>query len=346
LPLTLLAGVAALPVVELNRWTALAPVLNIALLIKALFLGEVKTELIFSTLLSAAIHAALALLLAARVFGREQVLLGGREGTRALLGLARRAGGEPSAAFALTALGAIQVLFFYGSLAVERLGFAAQLAVTQIGFFLAPTLALVLGFGYSARETFALRLPAWRGAAGAVLLGLSGWIVVAGLLLPLAPPPDALTEELGRQVLLGGAPFALVLLLAAVTPALCEELLFRGLVFSGLRRVGPAAAIVASSLLFGLAHGSIYRLLPTAFLGLGMGYARYCTSSIAAGAIIHLLNNGIAVSLLYFNPPWVKGFSEGGVPWGVTAAAIAVYAVGIALLRWGARVPPESGKHE
>jgi sodium transport system permease protein len=50
LPITLLAGLTALPGIELDAWTAFAPILNIALLIKALFLGEAKADLILLTL--------------------------------------------------------------------------------------------------------------------------------------------------------------------------------------------------------------------------------------------------------------------------------------------------------
>lgn len=334
LPLTLLAGIAALPMIQLDRWTAFTPVLNIAVLIKALFVGEAPAPLIFSALISSAIYAALALLLAARVFEREHVLLGGHESAGAVLGLTRRRGGEPSAVFSIAALGVILVLFFYGSLIVERFGTAVQLAVTQLGFFLAPTLGLVAAFGFSPRGTLALRLPSPRAALAAILVGASGGIVAAGIVSRLLPPPESLSRELGRMVLLDGAPLAWVLLLAAVAPAICEELLFRGLLFSGLRRLGPPAAIVISSLLFGLAHGSVYRLLPTAFLGLAMGYARYRTGSIGSGMIIHALNNGIAVSLLYLDLPLVKGIVEGGeLPWSITAGGAAAFAGGLLLLR-------------
>ena len=236
----------------------------------------------------------------------------------------------------MTALGIILVVFYYGSLTVAKLGVAKQLAATQLGMFLLPTLVLVLGFGFSARETLALRLPPWRGALGALLVGLSGGVVAAGFLVRLLPPPPELAKELGKVVLLDGAPLPLVLLLTAVMPAVCEELLFRGLLFSGLRRLGPVVAIVGSSLVFGLAHGSLYRLLPTLFLGLSMGYARYRTGSIGAGMLIHVLNNGLAASLLYFAPEMAA--STESVPWSMAFAGLAVYAAGIALLR-GAGAP-------
>ncbi|WP_437288841.1 ABC transporter permease subunit/CPBP intramembrane protease [Sorangium sp. So ce406] len=344
LPLSLLAGITALPVVELNPWTAYAPVLNIAVLIKALFLGEAPVDLLFAALISSALYACLALLFAAHVFARESVLLGGHESASAVLGLGRRAGGTPTVGFSLAAFAGVQVLFFYGSLLIERASVALQLAVSQVGFFLLPTLALVAGFGYAPRATLGLRAPSARGLAGALLLGVSAWIALGGTVLRWFPAPERFARELGELVLLGGQPYLVVLLLVAVTPAVCEELLFRGLVYAGLRRAGPAVAIGVSALLFGLAHGSVYRLLPTFSLGLALGYARHRTGSVLAGALLHALNNGIAVSLLYFKPPWTQGVMEGEVvPWSLTAAAVVVSLAGLLLLR-GTRTPDESGE--
>ncbi|WP_437335958.1 ABC transporter permease subunit/CPBP intramembrane protease [Sorangium sp. So ce394] len=346
LPLSLLAGITALPVVELNPWTAYAPVLNIAVLIKALFVGEAPVDLLFTALLSSALYACLALLFAARVFERENVLLGGQESARAVLGLRRRAGGAPSAGFSLAAFAGVQVLFFYGSLLIARASVAVQLAVSQVGFFLAPTLALVAGFGYSPRATLGLRRPSVRGLAGALLLGASAWAAIGGTVLRWFPPPEPFVRELGELVLLGGQPYLVVLLLVAVTPAVCEELLFRGLVYAGLRRAGPAVAIGVSALLFGLAHGSVYRLLPTLSLGLVLGYARHRTGSVLPGALLHALNNGLAVSLLYFKPPSAQGIVEGELlPWSVTAAAAVVSLAGLLLLRSASPGAPEEGEH-
>jgi sodium transport system permease protein len=333
LPITLLTGLTALPGIELDAWTAFAPILNIALLIKALFLGETKADLILLALGSSALYAALALLLAARVFEREHVLLGGKDTARALLGLERRPGGEPSAAFSVTAFGAVFVLFFYGSLLLERFGVVTTLLLTQYGFFLLPAVGLVLLFGFSARETLALRLPSLRGALSAVVLGLSAWAVAIGLLLRLVPVPESLAKSLGDLLLLGGRPFILVFLVFAVTPAICEELLFRGLLLSGLRKLGPTAAVVISSLLFGLAHASVYRLLPTAFLGALIGLVRLRTRSIFPGMIIHALNNGLALALLYYSPPWAGDLlARGTLPWSLTLGGAAVFALGLALL--------------
>jgi sodium transport system permease protein len=145
--------------------------------------------------------------------------------------------------------------------------------------------------------------------------------------------PESLAKGLGDLLLLGGRPFYVVFLLFAVTPAICEELLFRGLLLSGLRKLGPTAAVALSALLFGLAHASVYRLLPTAFLGVVIGVTRLRTRSILPGMIIHALNNGLALAWLHYSPSWAGDLlARGTLPWSVTLGGAALFLVGLALL--------------
>jgi len=120
----------------------------------------------------------------------------------------------------------------------------------------------------------------------------------------------------------------------AITPAICEELLFRGLILSGLRRYGSWPAIVISSLLFALAHASIYRLLPTFCLGLLLGHVVQRTGSIACSMLVHALNNGVAVTLTRSKSFLSQfGLDEATqVPWSITLPAIAVVVVGLLVL--------------
>src|SRR4030095_10357313 len=92
-------------------------------------------------------------------------------------------------------------------------------------------------------------------------------------------------------------PFWIIWLVIALAPAICEELLFRGFILSGFRTLGAAPAIGASALLFGVAHASIYRLLPTFFLGLLLGIVVWRTGSIFCSIIIHAINNGLLATL-------------------------------------------------
>ena len=338
------AGVTMLRGIELNAWTAFVPVVNIALLIKALLISEAAPDLIFLSLLSSTAYAAMAVMLAARVFGREQVLLGGRESLRSLLGFERRTGATPTPAFVITAFALVLVLAFYGSLLLKSAGTMTTLLVTEYGFFLAPTLLLVAGFGFAFRRTLAIRRPPLLGLVAAVLIGSSAWAVAAGLLIRLLPPPESLVRALEQLLLLDGAPAPLwlVWLVIGVTPALCEELFFRGLVLSGLRRLGLWPALLGCALLFGLAHSSVYRLIPTFFIGLLLSWLVWRTGSIWTGIVAHALNNGIAATLVYSKPlaAALGAGTQAYLGWKPTLAGVAALAAGLAVLRFV--TPPDT----
>jgi membrane protease YdiL (CAAX protease family) len=85
---------------------------------------------------------------------------------------------------------------------------------------------------------------------------------------------------------------------AAVWTSIREELVFRGIGLFGLARSwGAVFGIAASAMLFGLAHGSVGRLLPTALLGAGFGLLAIGSRSVFPAVLAHALNNFIA---LYF----------------------------------------------
>jgi sodium transport system permease protein len=105
---------------------------------------------------------------------------------------------------------------------------------------------------------------------------------------------------------------------------------------SGLRSFGKWPAILVAALLFGVAHASIYRLLPTACLGVVLGYAAWQSRSVFASAILHMLNNGLAITIAR-EPSLGKalGISSGSVfmPWPQVFAFGVVMLAGLAILR-------------
>ena len=296
---TLPAMVTMLPTIELNAWTAFVPIINIALLIKSVLVGDARVDLVFLALVSSAVYAALALSLAVRVFQREQVLLGGRESMREIFAVEPGAARVPSPSFALVMFSVALVASFYGSLLLESRGFIVSLLVMQYGFFLLPVIAVMRLLRMDFRETLSLRLPRTIPLIAAAVLGLTAWTFASGVLLRIAPPPESLVRALERLVRLTdeGAPLWLIWLVVAITPAICEEVLFRGFILSGLRRLGAVPAIGISALLFGIAHASIYRLLPTVFLGIIFGLIVWRTGSLLSSIVAHALNNGLMATM-------------------------------------------------
>jgi sodium transport system permease protein len=335
--LALPAAVTMLPTIELNPWTTFVPVVNIALLIKALLVGDARPELVFLVLAASAMYAALALALAVRVFQREQVLLGGRESMRDLFGLHGGRMLVPSPSLALVMYAVALVASFYGSLALESRGFITSLLVMQYGFFLLPIVAIAVAMRMDLRETFSLRRPRIVPLFAAALLGLSAWTFASGVILRVAPPPDTLVRALEKLLRLtdAGAPLWVVWLAVAVTPAICEEALFRGFILSGLRPLGAVPAITITALLFGIAHASIYRLLPTFFLGIVLGVVVWRTRSLACGMVLHALNNGLLATLTE-SPVLARtlGLTPGAdaLPWSATIAGSNIAAAALVIL--------------
>lgn len=324
------------PGIELNGYLAFVPVVNIALLIKGVFLGEWAADTLFLVMVSSLCYASIALVFAAHIFERNSLLLGGKEHLSGVFDFSRHPGSRPTPAVSLLVFAVALVLAFYGSLSLTRYGLPTVLIVMQFGFFLLPSLALVRLKGYSFTETFSLRAPSWRAMVACVLIGLSAWAVAGGLLVRLLPPPESLQKAMERLLLLDDKPAPLwqALVLVGLIPAICEEVLFRGLILSGFRRLGMWPAILATGLLFGVAHASIYRLLPTFALGVTFGYAVWKTRSLAAGIVCHGLNNGL-MAVLARSKNVVEELGLAGskyIPWTIIAVCCVVMALGLWML--------------
>lgn len=94
--------------------------------------------------------------------------------------------------------------------------------------------------------------------------------------------------------------FVFVLLVAAVTPAICEELLFRGVVQHAFERgVRIRYAIFLNGLIFGLFHLNPLSLVPLVVIGGYLSFIVWRSNSIYLGIIAHFINNSMAVISLY-----------------------------------------------
>ena len=322
---------------QLNKWTACLPLANIMLLIKGAFLGEVRIETAFLATVSTAVYAALAIIFAARVFGREQILLGSNARRSGLLTFERTPDSLPTPAAAIGVFCLVFVLMFYGSLILEVTGVLTTLVVTQYGCLLIPVVLLTFWMKFSVRDTFSLRRPDWRAVIGALLIGVSAWAVLAATITRWMPaPPESVAEALKKALLgEGRQPLWIVWFACAVTPAVCEEIVFRGFILSGLRRFGQWPAIVISSLLFALLHPSIYQFVPTFLLGMLLGWMVWVSGSIVCSIITHAVSNGVIATLFHLSivPDNFDPKQLGSWEWPLVIGAGACLLTGIFLVR-------------
>ena len=90
----------------------------------------------------------------------------------------------------------------------------------------------------------------------------------------------------------------LVFIMVIIAPLL-EEFWVRGLLYDALKTYGNGTAIIISSVMFGLMHGSINMLFYTTALGFALGYIRYATDSLFVVTILHLIINAVAGVMLF-----------------------------------------------
>ena len=89
------------------------------------------------------------------------------------------------------------------------------------------------------------------------------------------------------------------LILVALLPAIFEELIFRGIVFSGLRDYGNLTAVFGSAAMFMLMHGSVEQTVYPMFVGVALGFVMLKTNNIIYPIIVHFCNNAIVLIFNY-----------------------------------------------
>jgi len=181
----------------------------------------------------------------------------------------------------------------------EGLGIRGQALVNMVGLFLGGTLLMVWKYRLPARDALALRpvrplvwVAVLVGAPSALLVG-SGVAQAAQYVLPV---PQRMIEAFGQFLLPEAIPLWQLLFFLAVLPAVCEELAFRGVLLHGLGRyLRPVPLALVTGLIFGLFHVSLFRILPTAYLGVVLAAVTLLTGSIFPAMLWHALNNAAAL---------------------------------------------------
>lgn len=104
--------------------------------------------------------------------------------------------------------------------------------------------------------------------------------------------------DLIEQILTQDFSLVFTISMLAITPAICEEVLFRGYFQrQSERSFGIVWGIVLSGVIFGLYHLRLTQAIPLSMLGAFMAYLTWRTNSIVPAMLVHLANNSFAAIL-------------------------------------------------
>ena len=345
------ATLASLPGVKLSASTQFLPIANVALLFRQLMIGSVAPQAVFAVLMSTGVYAVAALVFASWVFQREEVVLAEERGIPLTF---RRSSFEPRnhATFGMSMLiyATALVLVFHAGTYWQARDPLSGLIATQWILILGPPVAICGYARVRMREAFQFRLPRVGGGIGGLFVGIAWFVLVLQLTTWQArifPMPPELQEEFANifagirsRVGLWG-----LLAAAALSPAICEEILFRGAVLSGVRSKMPLwAGVVVVGVLFGVTHLSVHRLFTTTASGVVLTYLAWRSGSILPSMTAHFLLNGSVLLLEGAEMPgwvvrWIVEPVEAGgtLPWPVLAGAAALFFVGVVLVEGSAR---------
>ncbi len=130
-----------------------------------------------------------------------------------------------------------------------------------------------------------------------------GWL---NLQLPLPESwieLDKMQMSMIEKLLSGDMPLWIMLFHVAVVPAVCEELMFRGVILRNFEReLPPWVAIVLTGTLFGLYHLRFTQALPLVLLGILITWLVWRTGSLWVVVAVHFVNNAGSVVFASFFP--------------------------------------------
>jgi len=200
------------------------------------------------------------------------------------------------------------------------------LLFNELIVMIGASILMMLIYRLDPREVLSLKPVkpvVWLAILFAIPAGYISAMGVFRVMNVFIPAPQQLLEQFSKDIIPKGMPTWELLIYAAILPAVCEELAFRGMLLSGLRRkFQPAVLIVGIGIVFGLFHMTLFRIAPTAVLGMVLTAIALMTGSVFPGMLLHAGNNAIGV----LGGSW---FSLETLRWPHFAAAAAIFALSL-----------------
>lgn len=290
--------VGMVPTIELNYTYAIIPIVNVALLIKQMLSQHLDMSLALITTGINMVYSVLTIWILAKMYDSEDIMFS--DGFRSFRLFQKRSdikkGTIPATGDVIICLVVVYLLMIYVGGIFSARDMLVGTMVGQIMVFVTPLL-LAWYMKTDKKELFSLKSPKLSMIPASFLLYVGTFLVelVAVHFLTKIFPESTENMSITFDEIIKHS-FWVVTFVIAVMPAIGEELLFRGLTLGSLNSKYKAVwAILVSSLIFGLYHGSVVKLLPTTMLGACFAYIVYKGGSIYITMALHFLNNLLSV---------------------------------------------------
>ncbi|MCM8533044.1 MAG: ABC transporter permease [Lentisphaeraceae bacterium] len=302
-PITLVMSLpvifSSLPGVELEGITRFIPFINFCLLFQDLLIGESNLLDFLAVVVSTGIFTILVVALLIKIYSSENVLFN-HEGRSTLTfnrkSLKTKESFEANDSIIIFSI--MLLLMFFVSTSLQTVDLGLSVILSQWSIFFLLSLGLLVFFKVKIKTALHLHSPGARNLA------------VSFLLAPFCFSAVMLFQLFLQYFGYRGADFGLVdlmavltteygfigtLLIISLTPAICEEVLFRGLLLSGLRKsYSEKSCLWLQALMFGVAHFSLFRFAGTAVMGAVLTLVIFRTRSLICTILMHAIFNGIS----------------------------------------------------
>ncbi len=213
-------------------------------------------------------------------------------------------------------------------------------ALDEILVFLIGSILVVRALHVPLKEVFTVRKPDGAGILGTVLMWYVTYrgVLALFLLMEWIFPQEYASLSNSMDSSMAGLSYFGELIVVALTPAICEEALHRGLLQYSLRGIKKKWVILLlMGAYFGAFHMSIIRFLPMMMMGIVLSYVRMKTDNMFYSSLFHFVHNAstivasFAASFLYM---FSQGVATTGSSYG-TEIYIGMYLIEAALMPIG-----------
>lgn len=287
-----------IPNLELTSSTAAMPVINVALLIKQLFEFKFDYGLLGIVFVTNITYSFLVVLILSKIYNSEAILFSeDLSGVKLVKKRSEMTKGQmPGIGDVILLCGVSMLLLLYaGSLVQLKFGLYG-VAMTQ-GIIIAVPLVYAWYIKSDFKTLFSMKAPKISQLFGSLCIWIGGYsfVLIISVFLSLFMKESAQNINDTFAELLSHPTWMLILIMALL-PAICEEILFRGFLYGTFKgKMKRIEAVILVSCLFGIYHMSLIKFFTTTLLGIMFVYCVSETDSIFCSMLMHFCNNALSV---------------------------------------------------